>query len=108
MNENQKIEIDLPSYPNGIQLFWGRYDSSNNATFNYHYNVFTYIKGSIPMGGGFPNVLFTSGTSACGWKYIYIKETEIQGSANNSDTSLDTPLGTINNRNWVLQKVIAF
>lgn len=107
MNADQTIPIDMDSYPNGIWLQWCRYDYENSVSFDYGHNVFTYLKEMLYTGNGFCVLLVSQTGTAQGLKYIYIDKTYIKGNAQNNQT-ISTSFGSVNNKNWILRRVVAF
>lgn len=110
MAASQTITIDMPSYPNGIQMWWCRYNKSTGQPYNYEYNQYIYLKNSFEANGrGICVLLLPRLGSEVGLKYIYVNEDSIVGHAqNDSDKATHPVLGTLKNTAWVLVKIVAF
>ena len=107
MTGDHSVPINLDEYPTGIILVWTRYSQDTSTAQNYGYNFYTFIKNANDGSGGICVPLFSQTGTANGLKYVYIKQNEVLGHSQNNQ-QLNTNIGNIDNRNWVLRRVVAF
>lgn len=106
--QGQTAELSeaVSKQPTGIVLVWSRYTSgtAHNYNFNHHFIPKEFIR--IHEGAGSVFFLTTDGLfKAVASKYLYIRDTYIQGNDNNIATGTENGITYANNQ-FVLRYVI--
>lgn len=111
MTDTHKITLSesVSAQPNGIVLVWSLYSNgaAENAGFNYIFVPKQHITSFAGCGvscflTGYAN---STGTSAIGFKYVYVNNASIVGNANNSYAGASNALTLASNK-FVLRQVI--
>lgn len=111
MTDNHKISLseNVSAQPNGIVLVWSLYSNgaAENAGFNYTFVPKQHITSFAGCGvscflTGYAN---STGTSALGFKYVYVNNDSIVGNKNNSYAGESNGLTLASNK-FVLRQVI--
>lgn len=111
MTDTHKITLseNVSAQPNGIVLVWSLYSNgaAENAGFNYIFVPKQHITSFSGCGvscflTGYANA---TGTSAIGFKYVYVNNASIAGNANNSYAGDSNGLTLASNK-FVLRQVI--
>ncbi len=111
MTDTHKITLSetVSAQPNGIVLVWSLYSNgaAENAGFNYIFVPKEHITSFAGCGvscflTGYAN---TTGTSALGFKYVYVNNDSIVGNKNNSYAGESNGL-TLGSNKFVLRQVI--
>lgn len=111
MTDTHKITLSesVSAQPNGIVLVWSLYSNgaAENAGFNYIFVPKQHITSFAGCGvscflTGYAN---STGTSAIGFKYVYVNNASIVGNANNSYVGASNALTLASNK-FVLRQVI--
>lgn len=111
MTDTHRITLSesVSAQPNGIVLVWSLYSNgaAENAGFNYVFVPKQHITSQAGCGvscflTGYAN---STGTSALGFKYVYVNNASIVGNANNSYSGESNGL-TLNSNKFVLRQVI--
>lgn len=111
MTDTHRITLSeaVSAQPNGIVLVWSLYSNgaAENAGFNYIFVPKQHITSFAGCGvscflTGYAN---STGTSAIGFKYVYVNNASIVGNANNSYAGASNALTLASNK-FVLRQVI--
>lgn len=111
MTDTHKIPLseNVSAQPNGIVLVWSLYSNgaAENAGFNYIFVPKQHITSFAGCGvscflTGYANA---TGTSALGFKYVYVNNDSIVGNKNNSYAGESNGL-TLGSNKFVLRQVI--
>lgn len=111
MTDTHRITLSeaVSAQPNGIVLVWSLYSNgaAENAGFNYIFVPKQHITSFTGCGvscflTGYAN---TTGTSAIGFKYVYVNNDSIAGNKNNSYAGESNGLTMASNK-FVLRQVI--
>lgn len=111
MTDTHRITLSeaVSAQPNGIVLVWSLYSNgaAENAGFNYIFVPKQHITSFSGCGvscflTGYAN---STGTSAIGFKYVYVNNASIVGNANNSYSGESNGLTMASNK-FVLRQVI--
>lgn len=111
MTDTHKITLseNVSAQPNGIVLVWSLYSNgtAENAGFNYIFIPKEHITSFAGCGvscflTGYAN---STGTSALGFKYVYVNNDSIVGNKNNSYAGESNGL-TLGSNKFVLRQVI--
>lgn len=111
MTDTHRITLSeaVSAQPNGIVLVWSLYSNgaAENAGFNYTFVPKQHITSFAGCGvscflTGYAN---STGTSAIGFKYVYVNNASIVGNANNSYAGDSNGLTLASNK-FVLRQVI--
>lgn len=113
MNDAQTIDLSetpLSAQPHGIILLFSRYDASTNTAQDSGFNCFFVPKIAVSDGWysdcSFAFNMFTSQFNIACCKKLYITDTEIRGSADNSNAGTGTSGIKYDNKGYVLREVI--
>lgn len=109
MQESQTVNLSEPisMQPTGIVLHWQAY--SGSEVYNHDHNYFFVPKNHVVSenGEGVTMLLASStGTAMC-TKYVYVRNTQVTGNANNNKDAFTAGAGFTNTpRHWVLTQVL--
>lgn len=112
MQESHSISLSeaVSAQPNGIVLAWSFYSVSEGSAKDYDWNYFFIPKEHvITESGTGVDMLLTAGTATGATlrrKYVYVSDTKITGYAGNNASSYSIHGTTVDNRTFVLRKVI--
>lgn len=108
LNSNQTADLNeaISAQPHGIVLVFSSYNISAGTANNHNWHEFFIPKdlANNDASGGY-NVLLTMGGKIY-QKFLFIHDTQIAGYSTNNSTSFSMMGQTVDNRNFVLRKVI--
>lgn len=109
MAENQTATLSeaVSAQPHGIVLVWAPYINGAAAGYGYSYNFIPKEHAALRSAGGIDIPLFRSASfSKAAIKYVFVKDTTIEGYSTNKNTGTGSAGITYDNSYWVLVRVI--
>lgn len=108
LKSDQTAELDeaISAQPHGVVLVFSSYDVATSTANNYNWHQVFIPKylASNDLSGGY-NVMLTQGGMIY-HKFLYVHDTQIAGYSTNNSSSFSMAGQTVDNRKFVLRKVI--
>lgn len=98
-----KLSKPISKTTHGIVLHWQGYDTETKP---YHHQYF-FVPKFYPFGQGYSMFLIGGSGSSAAYKYLYIRDTEVEGNAANNAAPYTSPCGIkMTPKSYVLTEIL--